>query len=144
MSGQVREFRREACPVCGHKGWCGRREDGLVLCKRPPTPREVLGFVFKGMAKDHATGMYVEAGREFTNGRPKFSGAHHVPPNNARPDGKKVSPEWLGENYQRLVEQFTARRRQELAATLRLPVGAETGLDRAEHLRCRRPAGTPP
>ena len=69
MSGPVREFKRESCPICGHKGWCGRRDDGLVLCKRPPTPREVLGFDFRGIAKDGATGMYVEAGRKSGNGR---------------------------------------------------------------------------
>jgi len=68
MSGRIREYTREEWPICGHRGWCGRREDGLVLCRRPPTPREVSGFTYKGMAKHGTSGMYVEVGRE------------HVPP----------------------------------------------------------------
>jgi len=54
----------EVCPICGKSGWCARREDGLVLCKRAPSPPEVPGYTFKGMTKDGTTGMYVEGGRE--------------------------------------------------------------------------------
>ncbi len=136
MNGRIREYTREKCPICGHRDWCGRREDGLVLCRRPPTPREVSGFSFKGMAKDGTTGMYVEVGRE------------HVRPRAARPAGDargaevahadgpppevspasielrsvdRVDPQWLTENYPRLVANLTAERRVELAAALGLP-----------------------
>ncbi len=137
MNGRIREYAREECPICGHRDWCGRREDGLVLCRRPPTPREVSGFSFKGMAKDGMTGMYVEIGRE------------HVRPRAARPAGDarsaevaqadgpppevspasielrsvdRVDPQWLTENYPRLVANLTAERRVALAGALGLPV----------------------
>ncbi len=124
VSAPVREFKREACPICGHTGWCGRREDGLVLCKRPPMPREVPGFIFRGMASDSTTGMYVEAGREFTNGRGNRANARPSPRETASSKGEKVRSEWLGENYPRLVAQLTTERRQALADELKLPVSA--------------------
>ncbi len=126
MSGPVREFKREVCPVCGHKSWCGRREDGLVLCKRPPTPREVIGFVFKGMAEDRVTGMYVEAGREFDNGQPKRPDARPRPTTNSPSDQKKISSESLETKYPELAAHLTPQRRQALADELNLPV---SGLD---------------
>lgn len=60
----VREYKSEPCPICGHRGWCARNDDGLVLCERPPSPAEVAGYAYRGMAKDGATAMYVEAGKE--------------------------------------------------------------------------------
>jgi hypothetical protein len=60
----IREYKSDPCPICGHKGWCGLSDDGLVLCKRPPSPPEVAGYIYKGLAKDGATAMYVEEGKE--------------------------------------------------------------------------------
>ena len=37
---KISEYKSEPCPICGHKEWCCRREDGLMLCKRPPSPPE--------------------------------------------------------------------------------------------------------
>ena len=47
----IRECTKEPCPICGHTGWCARRGDGLILCKRPPTPRETSGHVYRGQAQ---------------------------------------------------------------------------------------------
>lgn len=58
---KVTEYKSEPCPICGHKGWCGWREDGLILCKRPPSPPEVAGYVYKGLARDGTTALYTEA-----------------------------------------------------------------------------------
>jgi hypothetical protein len=124
MNGRIREYTREECPICGHREWCGRREDGLVLCRRPPTPREVAGFVFKGIAKDGTTGMYVEAGRECVRApSPRFDDQPRrtIPP---KPDGDKVDPKWLTENYGRLVSNVNDDHRAALAKALELPVSA--------------------
>jgi hypothetical protein len=123
-SGPIREYTREPCPICDHKQWCGRREDGLVLCKRPPAPREVSGFVFRGMAADGTTGMYVEAGREFQNQRPRNNTPQSNSTAGTRSNDKKVSPKWLGENYPQLVEQCNPERLKALAEELRLPESA--------------------
>ncbi len=50
MKGSIHEFTRTECPICGHRNWCGRDDDGLVLCQRPPTAREVPGFAFNAVA----------------------------------------------------------------------------------------------
>ncbi len=112
---------REPCPVCSHKQWCGRRDDGLVLCKRPPTPREVPGYVFRGMADDSATGMYVESGLEFNNGRAKRPAQRAKPAQSSGTRETKVTPEWLRDNYPRLLANFGDERRTALAAQLQLP-----------------------
>lgn len=124
MSGPIRDYTRESCPVCGHKQWCGRREDGLVLCKRPPTPREIPGFMFRGMAADGATAMYVEAGRQFNNGRVTRPDTQVRATRSSRCNEKRVRPEWLSENYPRFVEKFDAERRKALAEGLQLPASA--------------------
>lgn len=99
-----------------------------MLCKRPPTPREVAGFVFKGMARDGVTAMYVEAGREFNNGRLRRPDAQPRPTRSARSPTKSASPEWLSENYPRLLERFDAERREALAEVLQLPTSAMDAL----------------
>ncbi|MBI5865871.1 MAG: hypothetical protein HZB38_15490 [Planctomycetes bacterium] len=134
MSGRIREYTREECPVCGHRDWCGRRDDGLVLCRRPPTPREVSGFTYKGMAKDGTTGMYVEVGREHVqpraahladaSHRPEVSGANASARTSGPTLSDKVDPRWLTENYPRLVANLTSERRAALAEALGLPVCA--------------------
>lgn len=121
MSRPIRDYTRECCPVCGHKQWCGRREDGLVLCKRPPTPREVPGFVYRGMAKDGTTGMYVEAGREHNNGHAKRPAPRAKPSQSSDTRETKITPEWLRDNYPRLLANFDDERRAALAAQLQLP-----------------------
>jgi hypothetical protein len=35
-SRNFREYRREPCPVCKHKGWCRRFNDGGIECMRTP------------------------------------------------------------------------------------------------------------
>ncbi len=137
---QIREYTRKECPICGHRDWCGRRDDGLVLCRRPPMPREVSGFTYKGMAKDGATGMYVEAGREHVRPRRehRLDSSHTSepprgggpPPGDAAahdssqvPDSR-VDPKWLTGNYPRLTANLSDERRAELAAALELPVSA--------------------
>ncbi len=139
MNGPIREYTRHACPICGHRDSCGRREDGLVLCRRPPTPREVPGFTFRGMAKDGTTGMYVEVGREHARSRAARSAgdaegveaaretAHsrEVPTRSAVSCfGDRIDPQWLTENYPRLVANLTDERGAALAAALGLPISA--------------------
>ena len=139
MNGRIREYAREECPICGHRDWCGRREDGLVLCRRPPTPREVSGFSFKGMAKDGMTGMYVEAGREHVPARAARPAGNAEDADSTREDarqpelsvtsarpcsGDRIDPQWLTENYPRLVANLTTERRVALAGALGLPVSA--------------------
>lgn len=37
--GGWKECRREPCPICGHKGWCGVSDDGVVChCMRVESP----------------------------------------------------------------------------------------------------------
>lgn|GEM_PF-914990 len=110
----VQEYTREACPICGKKGWCGRREDGLILCKRPPSPPEVSGYTFRGTAKDGQTAMFVEAGKEYRQ-LPKFE----------RPARKQVarppSKPDAAEIFTGLEDAFTSERRVLLAEELGLP-----------------------
>ncbi|GFO81833.1 MAG: hypothetical protein A49_14600 [Methyloceanibacter sp.] len=125
MTAGIVEYARQDCPICGHRGWCGVRDDGLVLCKRPPTPREVPGFAFRGMAKDSATAMYVESGREFNNGHVKRSTPRtNTPGPSDAPREKRVTPEWLTENHPRLVANLDDERLAALAAELQLPASA--------------------
>lgn len=144
MIGRIREYTREACPICGHRDWCGRREDGLVLCRRPPMPREVPGFTFNGLAKDGTTGMYVEAGREYVRPSGDRVGGRaqdaHAPVDPMAPcDGSglargsdadgRVAARWLAENHARLVTNLTEEHRAALAQALGLPVVALDALD---------------
>jgi hypothetical protein len=139
MNGRIREYTREECPICGHRDWCGRREDGLVLCRRPPTPREVPGLTFKGMAKDGTTGMYVEFGRGFARPQTVRPAGNAEGAEGARVDarprevpapsagscsGDRVEPQWLTEDYPRLVASLTDERRAVLATALGLPASA--------------------
>jgi len=117
----IHEYTREACPICEQKGWCGRREDGLVLCKRSPSPPGVPGYTFRGMAKDGHTGMYVENGREF---RPKIETIPRTSkPTSAKSKDEKSraqdpSPETTLELH---AAAFTSQRRSLLSQELGLP-----------------------
>jgi len=119
MSGRIQEYRRDVCPICGHKDWCGRRDDGLQFCKRPPTPRAVSGFVFRGMADDGATGLYVEAGRELAAS--KASRSPLRPPVANR---KSPPPVDVVKTHRECVAALTDDRRAALAGVLVLPVAA--------------------
>lgn len=125
MSGRIHEHRRDPCPVCGHRRWCGRREDGLVLCRRPPTPAEVPGFTYRGLAKDGMTGMYVEVGREHAGRR---NGQLDREAQRESPREMRVDARWLTENYPRLVDQCTDAQRAALAKALGLPLAALNAL----------------
>jgi len=112
----IQEYKSEPCPICGHKGgWCGRTEDGLVLCKRPPSPPEVVGYTYKGMAKDGITAMYVEAGREH---RPAVC---PPPIRRNRDDRPSVTPAALETTLAAAVAALTPEIRSALAAELGLP-----------------------
>lgn len=135
---KIVDYSREPCPVCGHQGWCGRRDNGLVLCKRPPASRDVPGFTFKGMAKDETTAMYVEAGKEYVQPRSQNRGEHSrraecprvetsTQLNNVNPIDS-VDPKWLTENYPRLVANFNDERGAALAEALSLPSDAIVAL----------------
>jgi hypothetical protein len=76
------------------------------------------------MAEDGATAMYVEAGREFNNGRVRRPDAQAKATRSSRSNEKRVGPEWLSENYPRFVEKFDAERRMALAEELQLPASA--------------------
>lgn len=108
----IKEYTKEPCPICDHAGWCGRREDGLVLCKRPPNPPQVAGYIYKGLAKDGQTAMYVAAGREH-RGRA-------IPPP-ARVERPSVSSATLNETHTTPVAALTPELRCALAAELGLP-----------------------
>ncbi len=124
MSGSIREYVREPCPVCSHKQWCGRREDGLILCKRPPMPREVSGFVFRGISNDGATSMYVESVRAFRNGHSKRRALRAKPQRSFDTREPTNTTEWLRENHPRLLTNFDDERRTELAVHLQLPASS--------------------
>ncbi len=129
----IQEYKSEPCPICGHKGgWCGWTEDGLVLCKRPPSPPEVVGYTYKGMAKDGVTAMYVEAGREHrpAGGPPPIRRNHE--------DRPSVSPAALEAIHAAAVAALTPEKRSALAAELGLPENRLSGLaigwsDTAQH-----------
>lgn len=113
------EYARTECPACRHKGWCGRRDDGLVLCKRPPTPREVCGLTYKGMAEDGATAMYVEQGREHAKSDHSVrSPAHH------RRTSQKLPSIVLEERFQEFESHFGDDLRTRLADALQMPVSS--------------------
>ncbi len=126
MGDGIQDYTRENCPVCGHRGWCGRRSDGLVLCKRPPEPRDVPGYSFQGIGSDNATGMYVEKGREHTSNRVattrSFRKSKPTPANMNEPESIQVL-------HAKFVEQFVDDRRQALAEVLKLPLYALDALD---------------
>jgi hypothetical protein len=44
------EYRDEGCPVCKHRGWCGKAEDGSVVINR----REPKGASYTGADKNGA------------------------------------------------------------------------------------------
>ena len=117
---KITEYTKQSCPICNHTGWCGRREDGLILCKRPPSPAEVPGYTYKGLGKDDQTAMYVEAGREHKRNTP--------PPPPVR-SKRPASPLTLKESHKADVEAFTSELRSDLAAELGLPGTALAELD---------------
>jgi putative DNA primase/helicase len=45
------EFRKEDCPVCGHRGWCAKADDGSVIICR----RKSQGAAFEGTDRNGAT-----------------------------------------------------------------------------------------
>jgi hypothetical protein len=138
----IREYKSEPCPICGHTGWCGRRNDGLILCKRPPSPPEVAGYIHKGLAGDGQTGMYVEAGKE----RRQASGP---PPSVRRGPANRpaVSFETLAAAHEAAVAALTPELRCALASELGLPEEAALSelaigwSDAAEHHADHRVAG---
>lgn len=121
---KISEYTRDQCPICGRRGWCGRREDGLVLCKRPPMPRDVPGFVFKGLAKDRVTAMYIENGKD----QKQPGGNHRRPKPPQKENPPPTTPEWLNCNYPKFVAAFTPERQDALAGELNLPTTAFTVL----------------
>ncbi|MCG3180934.1 MAG: hypothetical protein BIFFINMI_03299 [Phycisphaerae bacterium] len=120
----IQEFKSEACPICGHTGWCARRDDGLVLCKRPPSPPEVAGYVYRGLAKDGQTGVYVEIGKERSR---QQAGATASPA--ATPKPAATAPSAPAEDrrahlatlFSASVAALTPERRATLATELGLP-----------------------
>lgn len=139
MSGRIREYTRATCPICGHRGWCGRRDDGLVLCRRPPTPVDVPGFTYRGLASDGATAMYVEAGCEHAPRDVGHASAALKPPTApplavaatppaGTPSDRTIDPTWLTDNYPKLTAALTDERRGALATALGLPDEAMVAL----------------
>lgn len=106
----IREYKSEPCPICGHKGWCGLSDEDLILCKRPPSPPETTGYIYKGLAKDGATAMYVEAGKEHRS-------VGRLSPISPPP----VSSKTLEEVHETAVASMTSQRRSSLAIELGLP-----------------------
>jgi len=125
MSESIQEYKRDECPICRHVGWCGRRSDGLVLCKRPPMPREVYGFVFRGMGDDAVTGMYVEAGREHSVATTSSSSCSASSKSKQSPPPPKVD---VAKIHRECVAALTSERRAALATILGLPETALSGL----------------
>ena len=111
----IREYKLEACPICGHKGWCGLSDEDLILCKRPPSPPEVAGYIYKGLAKDGTTAMYVEAGKEHR----QVCGP--APVRRAQANQPSVSPGALETAHAAAVVALTPELRAALAAELGLP-----------------------
>lgn len=111
------EFTKTPCPACGHKRWCGRREDGLVLCKRPPFPHDVSGLMYKGVAEDGATAMYVEQGQEHAR-----SNQSARPRANQRPSSQKLPSIVLEERFNQFESNLSAELRTRLADALEVPV----------------------
>ena len=111
----IREYKSQPCPICGHKNWCGRSDEDLILCKRPPSPAEVAGYLYKGMAKDGTTAMYVEAGKQ----RRRVGAG--PPVRRGRNDGPSVSPDAPETAHRAAVAALTPERRLALATELGLP-----------------------
>jgi len=114
----IREYKLEPCPICGHKGWCGLSDEDLVLCKRPPSPPEVAGYIYRGMAKDGTTAMYVEEGKErrrLAPPPPRPQARTSANPN--RPSEADV----LRDELQSALDAFTLEKLSALAAELGLP-----------------------
>lgn len=111
----IREYKLEACPICGHKGWCGLSDEDLILCKRPPSPPEVPGYIYKGLAKDGTTAMYVEAGKE----RRQVGGPPPAP--RAQANQPSASPGALEAAHAAAVAALTPELRSALVAELGLP-----------------------
>ena len=89
----LQEYKSEPCPICGHKGWCGHSEDGLVFVQGRPSPPEVVGYAYKGLAKDSVTAMYVETGKERrpTSGPPPVRRNHNDRPSVGPPRWKRCT-----------------------------------------------------
>jgi hypothetical protein len=118
----IQQYKSEPCPICGHKGWCGYGEDGLVLCKRAPAPPEVAGYTYKGLAKDGATAMYVEMGKE----RRSVNGPSVRRNHNDRPS---VAPAALEAIQAAAIEALTPDKRSALATELCVPESVLKELD---------------
>ncbi len=136
----IREYKSDPCPICGHKGWCGRREDGLVLCKRPSSPPETAGYIYKGLAQDGVTAMYVEEGKEHR------SSCSHPPARRDSITQPTVSAENLFADHQAAMAAMTPTLRSSLAAELGLPESSLSELavgwsDEARHHANRDVAG---
>ena len=114
MTG-IQEFTRTPCPICGHTGWCGSREDGLILCKRPPEPPGVGGYVYRGRAQDGQTALYVESVKEH-----RAVGAPRAKPSEGGPPSAAVTAT-IQEAHAEAVRALTPERRAALAAELGLP-----------------------
>ncbi len=114
----IREYRKEPCPICHHVGWCGRREDGLVLCKRPPVPPEVSGYIYRGLAKDGRTGQYVVAGMERSSAAARNGRSAAGRSKTRRRDGPRNR---LKDVLEAAVGALTHARRLALAEELGLP-----------------------
>jgi hypothetical protein len=77
----------------------------------------VAGYVYKGMAKDGQTAMYVEAGKEHRH-------AGGPPPvHRSRNDRPSVSPATLEAAHEAAIAALTPEKRSALAAELSLPEG---------------------
>lgn len=124
---KIQEFRKEGCPICGNTGWCSRREDGLIFCKRPPTPPNVEGYDYVGMASDAQTGMYVVGGtRHHATAQPGFTKPEPGVQANfprAKPTAAATT-EAVQSQHAESVSMFTADRRTALASELGLPEAA--------------------
>jgi hypothetical protein len=136
----IHEYKSEPCPICGHKGWCGLSDEDLILCKRPPSPPEVAGYIYKGVAKDGTTAMYVEAAKQ----RRQLGGP--PPVRRERHDESPILPGALEVAHAAAVAAMTAELRTAVAAELGLPeaVLAELAIgwsDTARHHAAREITG---
>ena len=119
----IRECTHSGCPICSHRRWCGQCDDGLILCKRPPTPRDVAGYEFRGMAKDGVTGMYVEHGR--AGAGPRIMQVEEAASSPGNRDGDApLDAKQIAARQAEFVAAFGAAQRAKLAQLLSLPVSA--------------------